>query len=165
MLDRLHWGINQEFTHFSRHIDFHTLFYTQVIAILHKVANPNMIIPKVIRKLLPKWVKTGVIKIELSVTHRMSTGGQLRNMWYAIFSLASLLFIYYIPLILSHFSHPAVSYQSKSFGRPPFWGLILIGNCCKGTLRYERNRRGEKEGETDRETRQADRQRDDNIIY
>lgn len=60
-------------------------------------------------------------------------------------------------------------YQSKSFGRLPFWGLILIGNRCGGDWGFKeiegekkREGRDRKRKETDRQT---DRQRDDNIIY
>lgn len=102
--------------------------------------------------------KLELIKIELSVTRRMSSGDQHRNLRYAIFLLASLLFIYYILLILSHFSHHAIPYQSKGFGRPPFWGLILIGNCCRGQrgmreMGEEERREGRdrRRNETDRE--------------
>lgn len=107
---------------------------------------------QVIWKWLDKWRKT-------AVSHRMSSGVLHGDMWYVIFILASLLFIYYILLILGHLSHyKSPHYQSKSFGCPPFWGLILIGNCWE-TGEEKRGRQEEGE-EQHRERRQTDRHTD-----
>lgn len=94
--------------------------------------------------------------MELAVLHRTSPGGLRGNMWYALFSLASFLFIYYILLILSRLSQ-----HEQSLGcHPPFWGLILIGNRCRGH-RGVREVGGEEEEEERSEGRDRGRKETD----
>lgn len=91
----------------------------------------------------------------------MSSGGLHGDpwlIWHVIFILASLLFIYHILLILSRLSHYKSSrYQSKSFGRPPFLGLILIGNWWETGVG---EKRGTQEERAEQHREEADKETD-----
>lgn len=127
------------------------LGYTEVIAILYEVAYLRMIVPRWFENYWSNGGKLDIIKIERLVPCRTSSGGLHGNMGYAIFLLASLLFIYYILLILSHLSHrmSPPHCRAKALAVLHFGDIILIRNRCRGDW-GKRERGGRKIKETER---------------